>query len=1556
MIQKNVKDQTTKQIIENDFIFIEKTKAQEISKLLKITLDDSKTKLFHFGKNEKAQEILKYICTDLGMQKEEITKQILVLKTPQITWPLEEHEEPLKLVNFKDLNSETVITFRKREPKEQILVKLQNSGQKEHTPTQFLLDYDDTVSDFICLVVQKQSAELNKFVVQCQTRKKNALTLQNSEKLIDILRENIFDKEFKLLLIQNKDLNSLDDDNSSEIILKIKKKKKKKKKKKNKKKKKKKKELDQGGNLQSKITSEENEIANIQQTKINQENQGEDIQTKTPVEKKKKKKKKKKKQSKQGNVKDQGDQTFSKKKKNKKKKKKKKRNKNKKNINNIETETSITNISTNGTKHPNKLKKQNSINSLNNDSSENLSASSSLDSKVESNLNINNDPLQQKKVHSELKNTNNCQKNVNKKRINNKENNYNFLETFEVIEMNHIVNGSSNDKEKLNTKKVDYNFPAKYQFNTNKVEFHIFNRNIMDYIVESNTKYLKNEGFFMETQGQLEKIQKNLGILEIIKLEMEDKGQYSYENLSEIEKLLLKKVKGIDSNTRSEALTLVKDLKSMRQFLLDKDKGVLDLIKQDLGVYWFNSNNELEMTSGRTPTSTTFGVKFSGKPLKSETIDSKTGLVSRKAPTYFTLTQNFLYYFKLERNKPQYLEEKLKKRQLERSIPLGGLNISRGLGVNNLLSQEKELYSFRILYGTNHIDVFPNSELKKENWARMIGLMKSRLQIQKLIRVNSVSEKYPWSYAVIFHGSILEEGTYSFDVRCLNSMWNIKKTFQDFYEFREKLSTHFPTIIFPTVRKKLVKKEAKTESKIKKGQNKNEESSLNLLLNDRQHEAEMFIDAFMKEILSDLEVSQSKDVRSFLEIDEIFHPLSMEDLELTKMIFKLDKNAAMKLNKDGDNLLHFAIKNKCKDEIINLILHYFHFFYKLPNRNQLTPILLAIQLGKLNVFKLFSQYNVIDLNIKHPRLQNINSFLYAAKKSQFDILKFIFNDYEKNQHLDVQKKNNNNIINNNNNNNNNNNGGGGGDDDDEVEQEKRNGNGKEDESETSYNKEKLNINLQETQSKNSALHFAVLKENIEMIKYLIQIGINTELKNSFSLTPLNIAIKKENFEIVELLLNNNSDPNSTDSQGKTSLHICSETGNDKILEILLKNSKCKINQVDNFHRTALFDAIKANSMKCIKLLIKNTIKINQYDTNNLNAIHYALQMENDEIIKYFYHNVDPQDIELSQPTKLGIYPLHTAARSKKIIFIGFVLKFKNIDINSKDNEGNTALHIATINEDLNSIRYLLKKGANPLIQNNNRSFPFFLASKIVDYRTATEIILTLINKNSKLDSRNGPFQRTLLHEVVINKNIKLARFLIDMDANLNLQDLSGNSALHVLFFNKNKHPNLNCDLYLALYMIQRGADPYIGNNRSKTPLDLYGSGKGKKKMKEKRKQFQNRIKNMEKGNGKSISVIKPIKKSLPSIKINYFDRGSINTIELSKKFISIFELKQYIAREFDIKSLGNVHFVLKDSDNQKRTRITNHMDINIIYSQDCVVNAFQTEDWEKLFQFNFFEN
>ncbi|MEY9979088.1 ankyrin repeat domain-containing protein [Lysinibacillus sp. RC79] len=138
-------------------------------------------------------------------------------------------------------------------------------------------------------------------------------------------------------------------------------------------------------------------------------------------------------------------------------------------------------------------------------------------------------------------------------------------------------------------------------------------------------------------------------------------------------------------------------------------------------------------------------------------------------------------------------------------------------------------------------------------------------------------------------------------------------------------------------------------------------------------------------------------------------------------------------------------------------------------------------------------------------------------------------------------------------------------------------------------KEILNENASLALSKDeygfSLLHAAVSTENPELVKYLIDLGVDVNSRNDEGIAPLHIVLYPE---VAECLLDNGALIDLTTNDGDTPLHTQVSDGEERIdiIQLLLKrgaNSEIK----NIFGENALDIAKSREETLIIKELLKN---------------------------------------------------------------------------------------------------------------------------------------------------------------------------------------------------------------------------------------------------------------------------------------------------------------------------------------------------------------------------------
>lgn len=162
-------------------------------------------------------------------------------------------------------------------------------------------------------------------------------------------------------------------------------------------------------------------------------------------------------------------------------------------------------------------------------------------------------------------------------------------------------------------------------------------------------------------------------------------------------------------------------------------------------------------------------------------------------------------------------------------------------------------------------------------------------------------------------------------------------------------------------------------------------------------------------------------------------------------------------------------------------------------------------------------------------------------------------------------------------------------------------------------------NIKDTKDSTSLI-YAINNGNLKMVKLLLKYGADVNEGDRYDFTPLNYAVDNRNLPIVKVLLKKGANIDYGPRVIKNSLVKAVLKNNYEITKYLLKykadvNSKL-IKKYNILHHAC---KIKSKSgIKMIKLLIKNNIKINTLDSNNMTALDYACLNNNYESAKYLF--------------------------------------------------------------------------------------------------------------------------------------------------------------------------------------------------------------------------------------------------------------------------------------------------------------------------------------------------
>lgn len=210
----------------------------------------------------------------------------------------------------------------------------------------------------------------------------------------------------------------------------------------------------------------------------------------------------------------------------------------------------------------------------------------------------------------------------------------------------------------------------------------------------------------------------------------------------------------------------------------------------------------------------------------------------------------------------------------------------------------------------------------------------------------------------------------------------------------------------------------------------------------------------------------------------------------------------------------------------------------------------------------------------------------------------------------------------------------------------------------------------------TALHWAVYRNDLELVQQLLSREANPDVTNLFGTTPLGEAVKVANVDIVRALLEAGADPDLPNADGQTALMLSASVGVFPISELLVQHG-ADVNVVEQFRgQTALMWAAAGNHADIAALLIEKGADV------NVRAVwdDWGSQITSEPRAQYRLTG--------------GLTPLLYAARGGCKRCVELILD-QGADIDLTDPDGVTALMIAVDNSHFDTATLLLQRGANP---------------------------------------------------------------------------------------------------------------------------------------------------------------------------------------------------------------------------------------------------------------------
>lgn len=175
-----------------------------------------------------------------------------------------------------------------------------------------------------------------------------------------------------------------------------------------------------------------------------------------------------------------------------------------------------------------------------------------------------------------------------------------------------------------------------------------------------------------------------------------------------------------------------------------------------------------------------------------------------------------------------------------------------------------------------------------------------------------------------------------------------------------------------------------------------------------------------------------------------------------------------------------------------------------------------------------------------------------------------------------------------------------------------------------YNINTNNKHINGKMNMGSYLIVATIENDIEVVKLLIELGIDVNLQEEYRYTALMIAISLESVEIVRLLLDAGSDIYIKNSKYQNSIDLAKMVNNSVIVDMVTDHEK----KLETKKKSLMLEKIKKHDQKILEQLLKRKELKNVDDKSHFKRIYDNCHIDPDPLI--YIDGNDFTEIALNQ--------------------------------------------------------------------------------------------------------------------------------------------------------------------------------------------------------------------------------------------------------------------------------------------------------------------------------------
>ncbi|XP_072130754.1 ankyrin repeat and SOCS box protein 2 isoform X3 [Mobula birostris] len=282
-------------------------------------------------------------------------------------------------------------------------------------------------------------------------------------------------------------------------------------------------------------------------------------------------------------------------------------------------------------------------------------------------------------------------------------------------------------------------------------------------------------------------------------------------------------------------------------------------------------------------------------------------------------------------------------------------------------------------------------------------------------------------------------------------------------------------------------------------------------------------------------------------------------------------------------------------------------------------------------------------------------------------------------------------------------------------------------------------------------------KNVEVVKLLVKFNADVNHRCNRGWTALHEAVVRNDLDIIEALITAGAKIESTNAYGVSPLFVAAQSGQLEALRFLVKRG-ADVNTQANDNASALYEASKNEHTDVVEFLLSQNADANKGNKDGWLPLHIAAARGNMDLIEMLLPVTSKVRVRRS-----GISPLHLAAQHnhvdvmEELIEAGYNINALLSPERSRlfEDKRTSVLYFAVYNNNVEATEILLKAGANPNVDLIN---PLLIAIRHGSIRIIQLLMSYGANINAYIPTHPTSFPATIMFCM---KYLSLLKLIMD---------------------------------------------------------------------------------------------------------------------------------------------------------------------------------------------------